>query len=256
MSDTSMTEEKADEVIAPDSASPGMSSDTYEIKHVFKQQPASRLTTMHALAAVVTKMDVWMWVGPDERRLWTSAWGGRGCAAVLACWRWTIGLCFLGFQIWSWRSSDDPSFYLAYLTEQTMWLSLSYYIIAASTGTAVLAASYKGLPYSTGVPPALAGSAHLLMDIPTWHRWLWMHTLRAQQLLFGIMCVGGEPVSCRRALYAPLLSIAFYACYCSVVWELVVVFMYWVLLFDGVPAKDNARIYLFAQVCGGRGLPL
>jgi hypothetical protein len=134
--------------------------------------------------ALLTKMDVWMWVGPDERRLWTSSWGGRHHAVALAAWRMIAGLFFLGFQIWNWASSTDPTYFLSYLTEQGLWLTLSYFIIAAITGIAAIRASFKGSVYEAGVPPVVAGTP--LFDVPAWHRALWMHTLRAQQMLFGI----------------------------------------------------------------------
>ena len=57
---------------------------------------------------LLAMMEVWMWAGPDERRLWSAACGGRTGAALLVAWRWIIGLYFLGFQLWYWGRSVGP----------------------------------------------------------------------------------------------------------------------------------------------------
>ena len=82
---------------------------------------------------------------------------------------------------------SDPGFYLAYLTEESMWLNLSYFIIAAVTGSLALTASFNGKRYSPGVPTHLAGTD--LGSVPWATRYFWNNTLRAQQMLFGITWV-------------------------------------------------------------------
>ena len=150
-----------------------------------------------------------MWAGPDERRLWSASCGGRTGAVFLAMWRWAIGLYFLAFQLWYWNaqvqycwciaidfqdisfliilscfSQSDPAFYIAYLTEQTMWLELSYFIIAAVTGSLALASSFSGIAYFPGVPSSLGGDK--LENVSWVQRYFWNNTLRAQYTLFAI----------------------------------------------------------------------
>jgi hypothetical protein len=140
------------------------------------------------MGSVLARIDAWIWTGPDERRLWSSAWGsGRTSAAALLLWRGLVGLSFLAFQAWNFWRDSNPSYYLAYLTHETMWLNFSYFLLAAGTGTAALVASYKDRPYAPGVPPDAAGSK--LSSVSKLHRLLWLNTLRAQQMLFSIMCV-------------------------------------------------------------------
>ena len=160
------------------------------------------------MASLFQRVHVWMWAGPDERRLWSAVCGGRSSATFLAGWRWFIGLYFLGFQLWFWqlqvsgdtsvlcagvastvstctrRRQSDPGFYASYLTEETMWLTLAYFIVSAATGSLALVASYSGREYAPGVPPSFAGRP--LYAVPWSSRFFWNNTLRAQQVLFGI----------------------------------------------------------------------
>ena len=134
--------------------------------------------------SMLSKMNVWLWAGPDERRLWTASCGGRSASVALAAWRWVLGLYFLAFQIWYWSYQSDPGFYLAYLTEETMWLTLSYFLISATTGTLALMASYAGTQYAPGIPALFSGRK--LTEVPWVNELLWKSTLRAQLILFGI----------------------------------------------------------------------
>lgn len=107
-----------------------------------------------------------------------------------------------------------------------MWLNLSYFIIAAVTGSLVLHASFSGERYRPGVPPLYAGK--LLAEVPPLQRRLWNSTLRAQLVLFGITCVSGVGLAAEwRFQKSPV-------CHrlrrCRISWELGVMILYWTLL--------------------------
>ena len=110
---------------------------------------------------------------------WLPALAVAAASECIAC----IRIIRVLQQFCSWWQSD-PGFYASYLTEETMWLTLAYFMISAATGTLALVASYSAKAYAPGVPPTY--SERPLHAVPWISRFFWNNTLRAQQVLFGI----------------------------------------------------------------------
>ena len=140
----------------------------------------------------------WLWPPADTRRghlpRFTCGLRSRRTAvSALLVWRVLSALWMLGVAVWIWASSGSPLFYTSYLTNDALWLNVTYFCLS-----------------SLVTVDALCGA--------TRPRGLRKHVHRVLSALLAI----------------------------AVSFEFVVVVLFWVLLFRGVP--EDAEIFL---VSGG-----
>jgi hypothetical protein len=103
---------------------------------------------MARCAARLAEFDAWLWPPTDLRRGWLPRFACCGAsrrvaAQRLLAWRCAVGASMLAAALYAWASggADEAAFYLSYLTYESLWLNLSYFVLASVLGAdAILAA--------------------------------------------------------------------------------------------------------------------
>ena len=162
------------------------------------------------------RADAWLWQPTDYRRAWTPRFtcGCSPAASVRALFAWR---CFsfswmLAVQVWVWSQQAPPNagYHLSYLTNDSMWLNISYYLTAIILSVDAFSSVKAKQPSGDDGDPQSRIYAKLAR----------LHAHRMASVLLGI----------------------------AVSWETVVVILYWALLFPASnPGSGEARDRFFFQ---------
>jgi hypothetical protein len=92
--------------------------------------------------SLVDRVDAWFWPPTDLRRTYVSRFrcglSPRASARVLLAWRLLSFAWEIAIQIYVWNLSGDKGYYLAFLTIDSNWLNLLYFLVSSCLMIAAL----------------------------------------------------------------------------------------------------------------------